>query len=531
MSTSSAVMQTPQISGRPNSRLSAMAAPITSARSQAAIAISQSTHSTMRDRPRVAVAARLREVASAADAEPHRERLQQDRHQVRDQDHAEQRVAVARAAGEVGGPVARVHVADRHQVARAGKREQLPPETGVVRHGDRAVDLAQAGRVGRRSASRAAGARVLKSARKPFDSSDILISQNYIVADIKSQVTLPASNMLPSSTVENYLKAIYHGRQRAWRRPSGCCRWASSPSALGVAPGTATTMVKTLAESGLVEYEPYAGVALTAGRAEARRARAPPPSSRRAVPRAGDGLRVGRGARRGRAARARRLRSADRSHGRDARTARDRSARRPDSRRRRPGEAAGGADAAHVPARHAGHRDARDRSGQGVPALHRAAPPQAGRSDRGRRRATPPPTACACAARTISASRSARGRRRSCWCRCAHGRCCCCLLALRRRSRRTATAQQPTRARAPTSRATWTSTSTSRSSRTARSTSTASCCSSRTRSRDRIRFVGELELEHAFVEGLEEAGELELEQAYVDFLLVARVQRPRRACC
>jgi len=35
----------------------------------------------------------------------------------------------------------------------------------------------------------------------------------------------------------------------------------------------------------------------------------------------------------------------------------------------------------------------------------------------------------------------------------------------------------------------------------------------------RIRFVGELELEHAFVEGLEEGGELELEQAYVDFLL------------
>jgi DtxR family Mn-dependent transcriptional regulator len=34
-------------------------------------------------------------------------------------------------------------------------------------------------------------------------------------------------------------------------------------SALGVAPGTATTMVKTLAESGLVRYEPYAGVALT----------------------------------------------------------------------------------------------------------------------------------------------------------------------------------------------------------------------------------------------------------------------------
>jgi hypothetical protein len=35
----------------------------------------------------------------------------------------------------------------------------------------------------------------------------------------------------------------------------------------------------------------------------------------------------------------------------------------------------------------------------------------------------------------------------------------------------------------------------------------------------RIRFVAELELEHAFVEGLEEKGEIELEQAYVDFLL------------
>ena len=34
-----------------------------------------------------------------------------------------------------------------------------------------------------------------------------------------------------------------------------------------------------------------------------------------------------------------------------------------------------------------------------------------------------------------------------------------------------------------------------------------------------IRFVGELEVEHALVEGLEEAGELELEQAYLDFLL------------
>ena len=36
---------------------------------------------------------------------------------------------------------------------------------------------------------------------------------------------------------------------------------------------------------------------------------------------------------------------------------------------------------------------------------------------------------------------------------------------------------------------------------------------------ERVRFVGELELEHAVVEGLEETGELELEQAYIDFLV------------
>lgn len=38
----------------------------------------------------------------------------------------------------------------------------------------------------------------------------------------------------------------------------------------------------------------------------------------------------------------------------------------------------------------------------------------------------------------------------------------------------------------------------------------------------RIRFVGELELEHAFVEGAEPSGEVELEQAYLDFLIHRR---------
>lgn len=69
--------------------------------------------------------------------------------------------------------------------------------------------------------------------------------------------------MLPSSTVENYLKAIYLGSS-ALSQPQRLLPMGQLASALGVAPGTATTMVKTLAESGLVKYEPYTGVALTA---------------------------------------------------------------------------------------------------------------------------------------------------------------------------------------------------------------------------------------------------------------------------
>ena len=67
---------------------------------------------------------------------------------------------------------------------------------------------------------------------------------------------------MPSSTVENYLRAIYIGTN-SLDPPQRLLPMGQLASALNVTPGTATTMVKTLAESGLVEYEPYAGVALT----------------------------------------------------------------------------------------------------------------------------------------------------------------------------------------------------------------------------------------------------------------------------
>ena len=69
--------------------------------------------------------------------------------------------------------------------------------------------------------------------------------------------------MLASQTVENYLKAIYVA-QGSSDDPATLVPMGQLANALGVVPGTATTMVKTLADSGLVRYEPYMGVRLTA---------------------------------------------------------------------------------------------------------------------------------------------------------------------------------------------------------------------------------------------------------------------------
>jgi DtxR family Mn-dependent transcriptional regulator len=68
--------------------------------------------------------------------------------------------------------------------------------------------------------------------------------------------------MLPSQTVENYLKTIYLA-QGDLPSKRDLVPMGQLASALGVVPGTATTMVKTLAESGLARYEPYMGVRLT----------------------------------------------------------------------------------------------------------------------------------------------------------------------------------------------------------------------------------------------------------------------------
>ena len=66
---------------------------------------------------------------------------------------------------------------------------------------------------------------------------------------------------MPSLTVENYAKAIY---QLAHATDGGAVATGQIAQALGVLPGTVTSMLKTLDESNLATYTPYEGVRLTA---------------------------------------------------------------------------------------------------------------------------------------------------------------------------------------------------------------------------------------------------------------------------
>jgi DtxR family Mn-dependent transcriptional regulator len=67
---------------------------------------------------------------------------------------------------------------------------------------------------------------------------------------------------MASQTVENDLEAIYQA-ERELAAPDALVPMGRLSSALGVVPGTAMTMVKALAESGLMRYQAYAGVRLT----------------------------------------------------------------------------------------------------------------------------------------------------------------------------------------------------------------------------------------------------------------------------
>jgi len=74
---------------------------------------------------------------------------------------------------------------------------------------------------------------------------------------------------LASLTVENYVKAIY---QIEAKSPGDPVATGQLATAMEVSPGTVTSMLKTLSDSGLTTYTPYEGVRLTeTGRALALR--------------------------------------------------------------------------------------------------------------------------------------------------------------------------------------------------------------------------------------------------------------------
>ena len=67
---------------------------------------------------------------------------------------------------------------------------------------------------------------------------------------------------MPTSTVEDYIKRLYVEQNRT---PGHLVPMGRLAEAMDVVPGTVTTMIKALADSGLVDYEPRAGVRLTSG--------------------------------------------------------------------------------------------------------------------------------------------------------------------------------------------------------------------------------------------------------------------------
>jgi len=66
---------------------------------------------------------------------------------------------------------------------------------------------------------------------------------------------------LASLTIENYVKTIYLICAEQQDKPAATGQLAI---AMRVSPGTVTSMLKTLSESGLAEYRPYEGVRLAA---------------------------------------------------------------------------------------------------------------------------------------------------------------------------------------------------------------------------------------------------------------------------
>ena len=90
--------------------------------------------------------------------------MHENGHQAGQADDPQQAVFVLRAAGQVGAPIARVHVTDADENGRPDKRPPLLPETGLMmRHFHAPVHAFQRHRAGPVSDGRAVSRRAGKT--------------------------------------------------------------------------------------------------------------------------------------------------------------------------------------------------------------------------------------------------------------------------------------------------------------------------------------------------------------------------------
>ena len=92
---------------------------------------------------RIAGLAGLRQVHLRGNPQARRQRLYENRNEVRNHQDGDELVIEAGSASDVRGPVAGVHVPNRNKKTRPGKGKELPPKAGPRRHNDAPVHFRQ----------------------------------------------------------------------------------------------------------------------------------------------------------------------------------------------------------------------------------------------------------------------------------------------------------------------------------------------------------------------------------------------------
>jgi hypothetical protein len=89
------------------------------------------------------IAAGLGQVAPRRYAQFDAQMLEQNCHEVGNHDNSQEGIAELRAARQIGGPIAGIHVTDSDEEPRTGKSPQLPPKRRRRRNDDATMDFRQ----------------------------------------------------------------------------------------------------------------------------------------------------------------------------------------------------------------------------------------------------------------------------------------------------------------------------------------------------------------------------------------------------